>query len=61
MAQAQAQGQGQPQLQAQAQHVDPAAQAFLNIQFELANVSQALTTQGVSSSVIKFDGNPKKL
>ena len=59
MAQAQAQGQGQPQLQAQAQHVDPAAQAFQNIQLELANVSQALTTQGVSSSVIKFDGNPK--
>ena len=36
---AQAQGQGQPQLQAQAQHVDPAAQAFQNIQLELANVS----------------------
>ena len=56
---AEAQGQGQPQLQAQAQHVDPAAQAFQNIQLKLANVSQALTTQGVSSSVIKFDGNPK--
>lgn len=52
--------QGQAQAQAQAQpQVDPAAQAFLNIQLELANVSQALTTQGVSTSVIKFDGNSR--
>ena len=52
--------QGQAQAQAQAQpQVDPAAQAFLNIQVELANVSQALTTQGVSTSVLKFDGNSK--
>ena len=48
----QAQAQAQPQ-------VDPAAQAFLNIQVELANVSQALTTQGVATSVFKFDGNSK--
>lgn len=47
------------QAQAQAQPIDPAAQAFQNIQLELANVSQALTTQGVSSSVLKFDGTPR--
>ena len=52
--------QGQAQAQAQPQpQVDPAAQAFLNIQLEFANVSQALTTQGVSTSVLKLDGNSK--
>ena len=42
--------QGQAQAQSQAlPQVDPAAQAFLNIQLELANVSQALTTQAYSN------------
>ena len=48
--------QGQPQLQVQ---VDPAVQAFQNLRVELANVTQALTEQGISSIVNKFDGNPK--
>lgn len=47
-------GQGQVQ-----DPVDPAAQAFQNLRLEIANVSQVLTTQGVSSTVIKFDGNAK--
>ena len=46
--------QGQPQLQ-----VDPAVLAFQNLRVELANVTQALTAQGISSIVNKFDGNPK--
>lgn len=48
---------GQAQAQAQAQ--DPAVQAFQNLRLELSNVSQALTTQGISSVVARFDGNPK--
>ena len=44
----------QAQAQAQAQ-----AQVFININRELANVSQALTAQGISNIVLKFDGNPK--
>ena len=44
----------QAQAQAQAQ-----AQIFLNINRELTSVSQALTAQGISSTVLKFDGNPK--
>ncbi|MCG7878548.1 MAG: zinc finger domain-containing protein [Candidatus Thiodiazotropha taylori] len=44
----------QAQAQAQAQ-----AQIFLNINRELSNVSQTLTTQGISHTVSKFDGNPK--
>ena len=46
--------QGQPQLQ-----VDSAVQAFQNLRVELANVTQALTAQGISSIVSRFDGNPK--
>ena len=34
-------------------------QAFQNVRVELANVTQALTAQGISSIVRKFDGNPK--
>lgn len=41
MAQAQ-QGLGQPQVQ-----VDPVAQAFQDLRLELANVSQALTDNGL--------------
>ena len=48
---------GQAQAQAQAQ--DPAVQAFQNLRLELSNVSQAFTTQGISSVVARFDGNPK--
>lgn len=44
----------QAQAQAQAQ-----AQIFLNINRELTSVSQALTAQGISNTVSKFDGNPK--
>lgn len=44
----------QAQAQAQAQ-----AQIFLNINRELTSVSQALTAQGISTTVSKFDGNPK--
>ena len=36
------------------------AEAFNNLTLELSNVSQALSAQGISSSVVKFDGNPKK-
>ena len=35
-------------------------EAFNNLTLELSNVSQALSAQGISSSVVKFDGNPKK-
>ena len=35
------------------------AQVFTNLTLELSNVSNALTAQGISSAVIKFDGNPK--
>lgn len=34
-------------------------QAFQNLWVELANVTQALTAQGISSIVSRFDGNPK--
>lgn len=44
--------------QAQAQ-VQAQGQDFINIHRELANVSQALTTQVISNIVLKFDGNPK--
>lgn len=50
---------GQAQAQAQANPQDPAVQAFHNLRLELSNVSQALTAQGISSTVVKFDGNPK--
>lgn len=56
MADGQGQGQGQGQQQVPQ---DPVAQAFQNLQLEIANVSHALTAQGISSSVVKFDGNPK--
>ena len=39
--------------------VDPAVQVFQNLRVELANVTQALTAQGISSIVSRFDGNPK--
>ena len=35
------------------------AQVFTNLTLELSNVSNALTAQGISSAVFKFDGNPK--
>ena len=44
----------QAQAQAQAQ-----AQIFLNINRELTCVSQALTAQGILSTILKFDGYPK--
>ena len=54
MAQArQAQGQAQPM------QVDPAVQAFQDLRVELNNVTHALTAQGISGIVSKFDGNPK--
>ena len=62
MADGQAQAQQQPLIQGQPQpqvQVDPAVQAFQNLRVELANVTQALTAQGISSIVNKFDGNPK--
>ena len=52
-----ADGQGQ-QGQAPMQ-VDPAVQVFANLTQELTNVSQALTAQGISNIVLRFDGNPK--
>ena len=64
MADGQAQAQQQPLIQGQPQpqvQVDPAVQAFQNLRVELANVTQALTAQGISSIVNKFDGNPKNL
>ena len=39
--------------------VDPAVQVFANLTQELTNVSQALTAQGISNIVLRFDGNPK--
>ena len=39
---------------------DPVAQAFVNLRLELANVSQALAAQGISTSVPKFDGSQKQ-
>ena len=35
------------------------AQVSTNLTLELSNVSNALTAQGISSAVFKFDGNPK--
>ena len=58
------QGQGQPaqmQQSVQMQIQDPAIQVFANLIQELTNVSQALTAQGISNIVIRFDGNPKIL
>ena len=58
------QGQGQPaqmQQPVQMQIQDPAIQVFANLTQELTNVSQALTAQGISNIVIRFDGNPKIL
>ena len=49
------QGQGQ----AQPMQVDPAVQAFQDLRLELTNVTHALTAQGISGIVSKFDGNPK--
>lgn len=48
--------QGQPQPQGQ---IDPAVQAFQDLRVELNNVTTALTAQGISGIVSKFDGNPK--
>lgn len=45
---------------ADGQEQDPLAHAFLGLGLELANVSQALNAQGISTSVPKFDGNPKQ-
>ena len=60
MADGQAQAQQQPLIQGQPQlQVDPAVQVFQNLRVELVNVTQALTAQGISSIVNKFDGNPK--
>ena len=45
-----------------ADEVDPAlaqAQLFLNINRELTNLSQTLTTQGISTVVQKFDGQSR--
>ena len=44
----------QPQVQ-----VDPAVQAFQDLRLELTNVTHALTAQGISGIVSKFDGSPK--
>ena len=44
----------QPQVQ-----VDPAVQAFQDLILELTYVTHALTAQGISGFVSKFDGNPK--
>ena len=49
----QAQGQAQPM------QVDPAVQAFQDLRLELNNVTHALTAQGISGIVSKFDGNQK--
>lgn len=54
MADGQGQGKGQQQVTQ-----DPVAQAFQNLQMEISNVSYALTAQGISSTVVRFDGNPK--
>ena len=57
------QGQGQPaqmQQPVQMQIQDPAIQVFANVTQELTNVTQALTAQGISNIVLRFDGNPKK-
>ena len=53
-----ADGQGQPGQMQMPQ--DPAVQVFANLTQELTNVSQALTAQGISNIVLRFDGNPKK-
>ena len=47
------------QRQAQAQTLDPTVQIFQNVWAELANVSNALAVQGISSIVSRFDGNAK--
>ena len=47
------------QNQAQAQALDPGMQAFQNLRLEVADISQALAAQGISSTISKFDGNPK--
>ena len=52
-----ADGQGQPGQMQMPQ--DPAVQVFANLTQELTNVSQALTAQGISNIVLRFDGNPK--
>ena len=39
--------------------VDPAVQVFANLTQELTNVSKALTAQGISNTVLRFDGYPK--
>ena len=54
MADGQTQAQQQPLIQGQPQlQVDPTVQAFQNIRIELANVTQALTAQGISGIVNK--------
>ena len=47
------------QRQAQAQTLDPTVQIFQNVRAELANVSNALTAQGISCIVSRFNGNAK--
>ena len=57
MADGQAQAQQQPLIQGQTQpqvQADPAVQAFQYLRVELANVTQALTAQGISSIVNNF-------
>ena len=50
---------GQGQQGQVSMQVDPAVQVFANFTQELTNVSQALTAQGISNIVLRFDGNPK--
>ena len=53
-----ADGQGQPGQMQMPQ--DLAVQDFANLTQELTNISQALTAQGISNIVLRFDGNPKR-
>lgn len=59
MADGQAQAQPQVQGQGQGPPQDPAVIAFRNMTAEIAQLNQAFTTQGISSTVVRFDGNPK--
>ena len=47
------------QNQAQAQALDPGVQAFQILRLEVANTSQVLAAQRISSTNNKYDGNPK--
>ena len=44
---------------AQGQGVDPVITAWQAMTAEIAQLNHAFTTQGISSTVQKFDGNPK--